>query len=615
MPSKSIRRIAAAVVLASVLVQPASATIQTIALRGQSPYSDSSDVAFGGFSLPSINNRGQVAFSATLTGEGLTTFNDNGIWIAAQGSFDQVAREGEPVPGANDDSYFFSISSLIGTSIPFSDTGEVVFRSYLGDADGGNNIGTVWAGRGGALRLIVSTGMQAPGSAEGETFYTENARASINRSGKVALASNFDAFRTSISDGLWIETDDGLQPVAVIGQEAPAMGEGVVLSSVPLATSGPLVNSRGEVAFRALLAGPGIDSQNNDTLWVGSPGTLTNLTREPMQIEALGSGINVGISTPTGFSMNRSVAVEAYLSGLDINGSNSTAYALADPEGVSIVARSGDPAEGAEAGRVYTGFSYEPVIGGGGHVAFYGGDLDPSDWPSQRTGIWAGLPGQLERVVRQGDPAPGTDDVFYAMYRNTPALNRFGQIAFPVQLEVPGTSTRSDSIWATDIEGNLTMIARVGQSLEVAPGDERTIRWLHFNTFHGDDDGRPRSLNDFGQVVFHAEFTDGSYGLFLSNAVRQLPGDYDRNGVVDAGDYVVWRRSLGQIAENLAADGNRDNRVDADDFAIWTEFFGQVAEASTATIAGPFPAVPEPASGVLLAMSLGALVRARKRSH
>ena len=46
--------------------------------------------------------------------------------------------------------------------------------------------------------------------------------------------------------------------------------------------------------------------------------------------------------------------------------------------------------------------------------------------------------------------------------------------------------------------------------------------------------------------------------LFLDNRV---PGDFDSNGVVDAADYVVWRKTVGQFGTGLAADANRDNSV------------------------------------------------------
>jgi Glycoside hydrolase family 44 len=71
-----------------------------------------------------------------------------------------------------------------------------------------------------------------------------------------------------------------------------------------------------------------------------------------------------------------------------------------------------------------------------------------------------------------------------------------------------------------------------------------------------------------------------------------LPGDYNRDGQVDAGDYVVWRKSKGQVG-NVPADGNEDNVVDAKDYQLWRSNIGRTSGAGTAVGA---TTVPEPAT-------------------
>ena len=61
------------------------------------------------------------------------------------------------------------------------------------------------------------------------------------------------------------------------------------------------------------------------------------------------------------------------------------------------------------------------------------------------------------------------------------------------------------------------LIAREGDPLPVAPGDVRTISALNWIAEHGN--GRPRSFNNVGQLAFWASFTDGSQGVFISDAV------------------------------------------------------------------------------------------------
>jgi hypothetical protein len=77
-----------------------------------------------------------------------------------------------------------------------------------------------------------------------------------------------------------------------------------------------------------------------------------------------------------------------------------------------------------------------------------------------------------------------------------------------------------------------------------------------------------------------------------------LLGDYNRN-------YVVWRKSLGEMGMDLLADGNGNDEIDPGDFDVWRAHFGNVfgsgaALNSTTTLP---PAVPEPASVMLFLSS------------
>jgi hypothetical protein len=51
--------------------------------------------------------------------------------------------------------------------------------------------------------------------------------------------------------------------------------------------------------------------------------------------------------------------------------------------------------------------------------------------------------------------------------------------------------------------------------------------------------------------------------------VHDSLGDYNLDNVFDRGDYDLWRGSFGHVGENLAADGNRDGMIDAVDYVIW----------------------------------------------
>jgi PEP-CTERM motif len=79
-------------------------------------------------------------------------------------------------------------------------------------------------------------------------------------------------------------------------------------------------------------------------------------------------------------------------------------------------------------------------------------------------------------------------------------------------------------------------------------------------------------------------------------------GDYNGNHVVDAGDYVVWRKTLNGSAspQGSGADGNSSGTIDAGDYTYWRARFGNAAPGSGASVGG---AVPEPATLVLMMLA------------
>jgi hypothetical protein len=99
---------------------------------------------------------------------------------------------------------------------------------------------------------------------------------------------------------------------------------------------------------------------------------------------------------------------------------------------------------------------------------------------------------------------------------------------------------------------------------------------------------------------------------WLSGFVTNLqPGDYNDDGTVDAADYVVWRKALGQNATFFTgADGDGSGAVNDDDYAVWRGAFGGPAVGESALAMS----VPEPevvALGLWLG-GVGLLIRRPK---
>ena len=99
----------------------------------------------------------------------------------------------------------------------------------------------------------------------------------------------------------------------------------------------------------------------------------------------------------------------------------------------------------------------------------------------------------------------------------------------------------------------------------------------------------------------------------IETAGPSAAGDFNRDGLVNGEDLLVWQRQLGVSTVNgatlafiAAADANLDGRVDGNDFLAW-----QNAVASTPASTN---AIPEPASGlaaVISALSMASFGRRR----
>jgi hypothetical protein len=88
-------------------------------------------------------------------------------------------------------------------------------------------------------------------------------------------------------------------------------------------------------------------------------------------------------------------------------------------------------------------------------------------------------------------------------------------------------------------------------------------------------------------------------------------GDYNRNGTVDAADYVVWRNTIRQTGFGLPADGDGNLLVDAEDYSLWKARFGLTAGPAAAIGSTLFGYVPEPTAGAMIVVGILAVSACR----
>jgi hypothetical protein len=107
----------------------------------------------------------------------------------------------------------------------------------------------------------------------------------------------------------------------------------------------------------------------------------------------------------------------------------------------------------------------------------------------------------------------------------------------------------------------------------------------------------------FDTAIDHEGGDIGSPGDAPGSVAPSSSGDFNDNGVVDAADYIAWRKLLGTTS-SLPNDPDAGTTIDLDQYETWTENFGEVSSGSS-NLGGT--AVPEP-SGVLLLLGLVTLI-------
>ena len=79
-------------------------------------------------------------------------------------------------------------------------------------------------------------------------------------------------------------------------------------------------------------------------------------------------------------------------------------------------------------------------------------------------------------------------------------------------------------------------------------------------------------------LIFTSFNSGGDFSYERSTPAVIPTGDYNGNGIVDAADYVIWRRTLDQtgLTPGSGADGNSNGMIDAGDYTFWRSQFGSV---------------------------------------
>jgi hypothetical protein len=208
----------------------APGSLSLVARRGSAAPGTGSGVNFSSLFSPVLNDAGQVAFRAGLTGSGVDASNNAGIWRGAPGSLSLVARMGSAAPGTGSGVNFSSLTNPV-----LNDAGQVAFQATLtgSGVDSSNNQG-IWRGAPGSLSLVARMGSAAPGTGSGVNFsYLSNPV--LNDGGQVAFTAWLTGSEVNSSNDVGIWIGDGTESLLVVRRGD--MLEGKVVSGFDIPTT------------------------------------------------------------------------------------------------------------------------------------------------------------------------------------------------------------------------------------------------------------------------------------------------------------------------------------------------------------------------------------------
>ena len=327
------------------------------------------------------------------------------------------------------------------------------------------------------------------------------------------------------------------QTVALGGQAAPGAGAGVTYQNSAANAFNdffaPSLNSTGHVAYRAVLAGTGVTTANDNALFAGPAGFVNLLAREgdaaPGTTVLFG---NLGLFPGAPVLNDSGLATfETLLVGGGVTTANDEAIYAGIPGGpLTLVAREASQAAGLPAGVNYgtlTGGNGQVFLNDAGHLVFSTILSGTGVTTTNNEAIFAGPPGALAPVIRKGDQVPGLPAGVNYGSLFFPALNDAGHVTFKGRLAGAGVTTSNDDVIIAGPPASPTVVAREGSQAAGFPAGTNYVVLSSSPTFP--------SLSDSGHVAFVSATTapTGGFAVFagmpdsvalVANEGDQVPG-------------------------------------------------------------------------------------------
>lgn len=461
-------------------------------------------LTFGGAERATLNNAGEIALQARVAND--SSGGKNGTYFrSVDGTYRFVTWQGF-YPNLSDSGEFAQLNS--------------------------RPITTIEQGSWHNMQPLARQNTTAP---DGAGSYSNNGDYTLADDGTTAYR-----FGTHLGTGVFLGKPGATTALAFTSMAAPGLPAGVQFDSF---IASPVINPSGTAAFWATLRGTGITADNDTSLWKGNATSRQRIVSEADLVPAAGAGVRVGDIGFTDFSQldigwNEAghVAFATTLAGTGVTTANDKAILAGPPGALQVVAR-----EGVANGHTFDFGSRNsapfPIINRAGQVAFVA-MVTPIGTSDYLESLWLWTPGPgggtRQLIAREGQQAPGfpAGVVFDSDLLTRPyfacALNGSGQLAITASINGPGITyenNNDDVLYLTTPKGELKLVARSGNLIDLGGGEMRELGEFYGMALRsGGEDGRMRSLNEYGELIFPAPLRrNGSLALDDSIMMARLP--------------------------------------------------------------------------------------------
>ena len=166
------------------------------------------------------------------------------------------------------------------------------------------------------------------------------------------------------------------------------------------------------------------------------------------------------------------------------------------------------------ANAIYKGFQADPSLSSDGKLAIVAdlaqSNVDGAAVPNRA--VFAGVPGALKPIVRDGDSVPGKPGATFTNLAHA-CVNETGDVVFKADILYPNESTRP-SIWVQRVDGDPVLIAASGVTFDTPAGAKEATNV---------DFAGPGAFNDLHEVVFKANFAANGSGVYIADTRPFIP--------------------------------------------------------------------------------------------